>query len=57
MLNSFVRNAGKNLAERVQAIITNQSILEDCVVKVVKENGEENSTYTTKGPEVTLRDI
>ena len=33
------------------------STLEECVVKVVKENGEENSslktTYSSKGPEVT----
>ena len=33
--------------------------LEECVVKVVKENREENcsqkTTYTSKGPDVTLR--
>ena len=29
------------LADRVQAIIMHQSTLEECVVKVVKENGEE----------------
>ena len=38
-----------------------QSTLEECVVKVVKENGEENcsqkTTYSSKRPEVTLRDI
>ena len=47
------------LADRVWAIIMYQSTLEECVVKVVKKDGNENcsqkTTWASKGQKVTLR--
>ena len=48
------------LVDRVQAIITYQSMLEECFVKAFQENEKKRivrkTTYSSKGPEVTLRD-
>ena len=47
------------LEDRVWAVITYQSLPEECVVKVVNEDGNENcsqkTTQASKGPKVTLR--